>query len=125
MLISILSCHSAKKDQADDYFSSIIEEVFNKRKKEDDISAIKNRELAKYKKTHDRKYLIATRYVELYEHKDGLTVEQIPSIYDFLIFNNNEYELVTMRLNFILAELFSKYSPQLSTDFANKAIKIS
>ncbi|KFF17804.1 hypothetical protein IW22_19505 [Chryseobacterium sp. JM1] len=124
-LISILSCHSARKDQANEYFRTTVEDIFYKPYKRNEIIAIKNRELAKYKKTGDRKYLIASRYVELFENREGMEVEQIPHTYDLLLFNNDEYDFITIRLNYMLANQFEKYSPQISKEFLNKATVLS
>ncbi|WP_165571908.1 tetratricopeptide repeat protein [Chryseobacterium sp. JM1] len=54
-----------------------------------------------------------------------MEVEQIPHTYDLLLFNNDEYDFITIRLNYMLANQFEKYSPQISKEFLNKATVLS
>ncbi|MCT2561885.1 tetratricopeptide repeat protein [Chryseobacterium herbae] len=122
LLISAIFCHSPQKDYAEEYFSSLTDELLTQPKK---AQAVKNRELAKYKKTGDRKYLIGSRYAGFYEEGTELKIEQIPLIYDLLLFNDDESNYMTVQLNFILAHRFIKYSPQMAMGFVNKAIQSS
>ncbi|SFN40285.1 hypothetical protein SAMN05421594_2606 [Chryseobacterium oleae] len=127
LLICGLSCESSINHDADVYFSVISDEVTKIRGKVQKVKALKNRELEKFKRTRDRKYLISSKYVELFYYFDKGEVDgtgQIPVVYDLLILNNNEYDFITIACNFNLAFQFETLSPRLSMGFLNKAIQL-
>ncbi|MCT2561886.1 hypothetical protein [Chryseobacterium herbae] len=125
LLIGVLSCINSTKNDSDAYFKAIDDEVIQIRGQLPKITAVKNREWAKYEKTGDHKYLISSRYVELYQYMNEEKIKQIPIIYDLLLLNNNEYDFISLACNFNLAYQFVEQSPEISMDFLNKAIHSS
>ncbi|WP_223606298.1 tetratricopeptide repeat protein [Chryseobacterium sp. OSA05B] len=130
--VIIVSCSSSEKDEANNYFYNINEEVSNVANNPEKIKALHDRELEKYKDTGDRKYQIGSRYIELfYSYKgssenpnDEIAIKQIPIVYELLMLNNNEYDYITIACNFNLAHQFEHKSPKLAMQFLNDAIKL-
>ncbi|WP_223608221.1 hypothetical protein [Chryseobacterium sp. OSA05B] len=127
LLICGLSCESPKNDDADAYFKAINDKVTQISSHLPKVMAMRNRELEKYKQTQDRKYLISSKYVELFflfSDANGDQIKQIPIVYDLLILNNNEYDYISIACNFNLAFQFETRSPKLSMEFLNKSIQL-
>lgn len=126
----IVSCHS-KKDEANNYFNRINEDVSRFIQQPEKIKELKEREQKKYEKTGERKYQISSKYVELFydfddseDRNDETGLSQISVVYELLILNNNEYDYITIACNFNLAHQFEHKSPKLSMQFLDEAIKL-
>lgn len=119
-LLLLYSCH-VKHD--DEYFYKLDEKntiVNNDLVK---ISEIYQQELAKYKKTHDLKYLISSKYEEQFLYPDNKS-KKISLIYELLRINDGEYKFITVACNFFLAIELRETSPKLCLQFLNEAIKV-
>ncbi|KMQ65712.1 hypothetical protein ACM46_07545 [Chryseobacterium angstadtii] len=128
LILNIISCSSSTKDEANHYFDKIGHEAAAVRHRPEKIIALKNRELEKNRETNDRKFLISSKYVELFNDADSkddeLLIKTIPVVYELLILNNNEYDYISIACNFNLAHQFEHRSPKLSMQFLNEAIKL-
>ncbi|KFF16165.1 hypothetical protein [Chryseobacterium sp. JM1] len=129
--VFVISCHSSKKEEANNYFNRINEDVSKIVHQPQKIKELKAREQTKYVRTHDRKYQISSKYIELFydfddseDRNDEYGLSQIPIVYELLILNNNEYDYITIACNFNLAHQFEHKSPKLSMQFLNDAIKL-
>ncbi|MDH6252961.1 DNA-binding CsgD family transcriptional regulator [Chryseobacterium sp. H1D6B] len=125
MFLSAASCHSSKEAE-NKYLYDINGEVSTVIYKPTKIKALHDREAEKYKKTGDKKYLISSRYIDLFyyynstDNKDGL--KQLPLVYELLKLNNNEYDYISIACNFNLAFQFENNSPKLAFHFLDEAI---
>ncbi|MBL1219669.1 tetratricopeptide repeat protein [Chryseobacterium sp. L7] len=129
-LMVIVSCRS-KKDEANNYFNRINEEVSRLIYQHEKIKELKEREQRKYEKTGERKYHISSKYIELFydyndteDKDDEFGLSQIPIVYELLMLNNNDYDYITIACNFNLAHQFEHKSPKLSMQFLDEAIKL-
>lgn len=127
----VVSCNSSKKEEANNYFNRINEDVSKIVNQPQKIKELKDREDKKYASTHERKYQISSKYIELFydfnnsaDKNDEFSLSQIPIVYELLILNNNEYDFITIACNFNLAHQFEHKSPKLSMQFLNDAIKL-
>lgn len=121
----ITSCHS---EDDNDYFYNLNDYVsaeytnFNLT----NIRAQYHRELAKYKKTGDKKYLLSSKYVELflYDYNNpNYALLEIPRIYELQKLNNDQYQYISIASNFGLALHLEHNSPKLAMQYLNEAIK--
>lgn len=130
LLMIIISYHSSK-EETNSYFQNINEEVSGMIGHPEKIRLLQNRELQKYENTGERKYLMGSKYVELYynfensgDKNDETGIKQIPIVYELLFLNNNEFDYITIACNFNLAYQFERKSPKLAMQFLNEAIKL-
>ncbi|NIF06806.1 tetratricopeptide repeat protein [Chryseobacterium sp. Tr-659] len=130
-LLLIVSCQPSKKDKDANnlYFHNLTEEIsviINKGDLIDqkaEFRVIYVREANKYKKTRDKKYLISSKYVQMYELYQE-PVKQLPVLYDMLKLSNGEYDYITILCNLALALRFESNSPELSFRYLSEAIKV-
>ncbi|MFN1216599.1 tetratricopeptide repeat protein [Chryseobacterium kwangjuense] len=127
----VVSCHSSKKEEANDYFYRINNEVSGLINQPEKIKKLKEREQKKYESTGEHKYQLSSKYVELFydfndseDKSDEFGLNQIPVVYELLMLNNNEYDYITIACNFNLAHQFEHRSPKLSMRFLDEAIKL-
>lgn len=81
-------------------------------------------ELKKYTNTHDRKYLISSKYIELILYTEN-RFKQLGLIYDLLKINNNEFEYIDIVCNYSLSYQYENISPKQAMHFIDKAIIIN
>ncbi len=114
------SCHSENDNE---YFRGIDKEVTETGRDYRKISTIYKRELKKYQRTHELKYLLSSKYVEtsLYQESDP---KRISLVYELLRINDDENDYITIACNFFLALKIEETSPKLSLQFLNEAIKM-
>ncbi|WP_034670764.1 tetratricopeptide repeat protein [Chryseobacterium populi] len=119
-LFLFVSCE--KKDDANDYFYNLTQELSPIYKEPDKIKAIQKREFTKFEKTKDEKYLISSRYTEYFlkEHNGS---KQIPVVFELLKHNNDRYAFISMICNFNLALELEHTSPKLAMQFIDNSIK--
>ncbi|MDR6919566.1 hypothetical protein [Chryseobacterium sp. 2987] len=89
------------------------------------IRLLYDRELKKYKKSNDLKYLMSSKYLErfLYIGEDN-NIKQVPLIYELLKLNDSKSEYISISCNFALALQFEQNSPEFGLKFLDDAIKI-
>ncbi|MCS3529906.1 hypothetical protein [Chryseobacterium sp. JUb7] len=119
-LSSIYSCH-AKNDN--EYFYGIDKEITPINHNKEKLKSLYRREFDKYKKTHELKYLLSSKYVENSLYSDD-KLKKISIIYEMLRINDDEYTYITVACNFFLGLELETTSPKLSLQFLNEAIKI-
>ncbi|MEY8760555.1 hypothetical protein [Chryseobacterium tongliaoense] len=119
-LFLCVSC--AEKDDANEYFYNLTQELSPIYKEPGKIKAIQKREFAKFKTTKDEKYLISSRYAEFFlkEHNDS---KQVPVVFELLKLNNDRYTFISMICNFNLALELENTSPKLAMQFLDNSIK--
>ncbi|WP_034670371.1 helix-turn-helix transcriptional regulator [Chryseobacterium populi] len=106
----------------DDYFYKITEELIPIIHKTDKILIIQRRELDQFKKTGGDKYLISSKYIDMFLHKEDPS-KQIEIAYDLLRINRGRYDFISMACNFNLAITLENISPKLAMQFVSAAIK--
>lgn len=116
----LYSCHSQNDNE---YFYKLDKEYTATHNDREKIYGLYIKESEKYKKTHDLKYLISSKYVEMFLYPDNRS-KKISLIYELLRINNDEYDYITTACNFNLALEFEQASPKLCLQFLNAAIKI-
>lgn len=116
----VLSCSSS--EEGNEYFNSINEELSPIRENPKKIKVLYERELQKYKKTGDNKFLLSSKYVEIVLSANE-RLKQIPMVYELLRLNDNKYEYLSISCNFNLASQFEKTSPDWSLKCIDEAIK--
>lgn len=121
---SMISCKN--EERSNEYFYNLTNELSPLQNNRNYILKAKNRELEKYKKTNEKKYLIASKYVEFLLYREETNPKkyfaQIPLIFQLLHLNNNEYSFVSMACYFHLALQYEKTSPELAMKFLNSSI---
>lgn len=120
LLFTLNSCGSEDKNL---YFKAINNEITKIQRDHRKIETIYNRELGKYKRTHDEKYLVSSKYAEYFLFPDN-KLKKISLIYELLKINDNKYDYITIACNFFLAFELERTSQKLSLQFLNDAIKI-
>ncbi|AZA53535.1 helix-turn-helix transcriptional regulator [Chryseobacterium sp. G0201] len=122
-LISFLIIYSCHSQSDNDYFYKLDKEYTETHDNRGKIYSIYLRETEKYKKTQDLKYLISSKYIDMFLHSDN-TSKKVSLIYELLRINNNEYDYITTACNFYLALELENTSPKLCLQFLNQALKI-
>ncbi|SIQ69515.1 hypothetical protein SAMN05880574_12134 [Chryseobacterium sp. RU37D] len=120
LLFIFFSCNKNKDDSI--YFVKIDKELSNA-KTPDQIKKINQRELQKYKKSNDQKFLISSKYAETFLYQDD-DLKNIAIIYELLKLNDGHYKYVTVAGNYFLGLKIENSSPKLAIDFFDDAIKI-
>ncbi|MFP3593502.1 helix-turn-helix transcriptional regulator [Chryseobacterium sp. SIMBA_038] len=116
----LYSCHSQNDNE---YFYQLDKEYTALNNDREKIYGLYIKENEKYKKTQDLKYLISSKYIEMFLYPDNRS-KKISLIYELLRINNDEYDYITTACNFNLALEFEEASPKLCLQFLNAAIKI-
>ncbi|WP_415325849.1 transcriptional regulator [Chryseobacterium sp. MMS23-Vi53] len=119
VLFSVICCHSENDDM---YFYGLDKELTATDHNKEKIYSIYQRETKRYKNTHDLKYLLSSKYSEIFLFPDNKS-KKISIIYELLRTNDDEYEYITTACNFYLALEFEETSPKLCLQFLNEAIK--
>lgn len=120
-LVLLNSCHS--KDD-NNYFFEIDQKFSDANSDHQKIYALYRIELEKYKETKDVKYLVSSKYGELFLYPNDRSKKQIALIYELLKINDDKYDYINIACNFNLAYQFEYTSPKLSLQFLDEAIKI-
>ncbi|NIF05925.1 tetratricopeptide repeat protein [Chryseobacterium sp. Tr-659] len=122
-LFLIISCNHNNKES--DYFFELGKEM-NMYVREDPgkMKKIFYRELNKYHKTGNIKYLISSKQVEMAINSNDKQ-KQILLCYDLLRLNNNRYTYITINCNACLSAYFEKSSPEWALKYINIAIDTS
>lgn len=113
------SCHS-KKDN--NYFYDINKELSEVSHNQGIVSSIHRRELEKYKRTHELKYLLSSKFALTFTDSED-KAKKVSLIYELLRINDDDYEFITAFCKLSLAIEFESTSPKLSLQFLNEAIK--
>ncbi|WP_162265922.1 tetratricopeptide repeat protein [Chryseobacterium kwangjuense] len=104
-----------------DYFFELSKEISHIQDHPEKIKMLYKREIKKLRQTNDFKFLISSRYIQLFFYlKEPL--QQIPLTYELLSINDNRYPFISIACNFSLALKFEKYSPKLAMQYIDKAI---
>ncbi|ANF49795.1 hypothetical protein A0O34_04225 [Chryseobacterium glaciei] len=122
-LISFLFLYSCHSQNDNEYFYKLDKEYTATHNDREKIYGLYIKEDEKYKKTQDIKYLISSKYIEMFLYPDNRS-KKISLIYELLRINNDEYDYITTACNFYLALEFEEASPKLCLQFLNAAIKI-
>ncbi|WP_223608319.1 LuxR family transcriptional regulator [Chryseobacterium sp. OSA05B] len=125
---SLLLINSCRSEDDNEYFYNLNDYVSAEYSNYNltNIRAQYDKELAKYKKTGDKKYLLSSKYVELflyYNTDSQYALKQIPLLYELLKLNNDQYEYISISCNFMLALHFEHNSPKFAMYFLDEAIK--
>ncbi|WP_223609262.1 hypothetical protein [Chryseobacterium sp. OSA05B] len=104
------------------YFHKITQEITPIVDDAAKIAVIQKRELEKFNKEGDEKYLISSKYAELFLYRNN-TNRQISLVYNLLKINNNRYEYISMISYFSVAIGLEETSPELAMHFIDKAIE--
>lgn len=128
-LFSLLLMNSCHSDDDNDYFYNLNDYVSAEYTNYNltNIRTQYDKELAKYKKTGDKKYLLSSKYVELFLYYSADTrdiLKQIPLVYELLKLNDDQYEYISIACNFTLAQHLEHNSPKLAMQYLNEAIKM-
>lgn len=124
-IFTVASITFVYSGNGNDYFYNLNEEISIVIDEPEKINAIYERELKKYKESHNLKYSLSSKYVEMFfsqSYQDRL--KQIPLVYELLKLNNDKYEYISIACNFNLSLQFEHTSPQLSLKFLDQAIKL-
>ncbi|WP_223609606.1 hypothetical protein [Chryseobacterium sp. OSA05B] len=119
VFLLIFSCH--KNNDQNEYFRQIALKMRPIKGNDYKISLIKQQEFEKYVKTKDVKYLLSSKYTELYS-SNNVKSKRISQLYELLKLNNGKYAILSSSCNFELALNFEHTSPKLAMDFIDKAI---
>lgn len=109
-----------------DYFVKIDTELSENKHDSAKLRIIRDRETNKYNKSKEFIYLISAKYCEMFmcgkEYKQN--TKYFPLAYELIKLNRHKYTFIDVLCNFNLALLLEQYSPNLSEEFLNNAIKI-
>lgn len=127
----IISCQPSLKDKEADemYFFELNEEasvIINQGDQVDQqgkLRLIHDREFKKYKQSKDKKYLISSKFIEMYMLSQE-SVKHLYVLYEMLKLNNGKYDYISIMCNQSLALKFESSSPELSFQFLDEAIKL-
>ncbi|MFN1219001.1 helix-turn-helix domain-containing protein [Chryseobacterium kwangjuense] len=104
-----------------DYFFELSKEISHIQDHPEKIKMLYKREIKKLRQTNDFKFLISSRYIQLFFYlKEPL--QQIPLTYELLSINDNRYPFISIACNFSIALKFEKNSPKLAMQYIDKAI---
>ncbi|WP_027380002.1 helix-turn-helix transcriptional regulator [Chryseobacterium daeguense] len=123
LLLSLFLINSCHSENDNGYFHEIDKEITDTNQNRGKIYSIYKRELKKYQKTKELKYLLSSKYAESLLYNDNKS-KKISLIYELLRINDDENEYITIAANFSLALEIEDTSPKLSLQFLNEAIKI-
>ena len=118
-IFSLVSCNS---EDGNIYFYGIDKELTATDHDRRKIFQIHHREIRRYKATNELKYLLSSKYTEIFLFPDNKSKE-VSIIYELLRTNDNEYEFITTACNFYLALKLEETSPKLCLQFLNEALK--
>lgn len=122
LFLLIISCQSSK-DNDNKYFYNFNHELSVPKLGLNQIQALYNRELKKYKQTGNRKFLISSKFAQMLMHRSpDDRIEQIPLVYELLKLNNDQYDYITIACKVNLAPQLETTSPDLSMQVINEAI---
>ncbi|WP_164976720.1 tetratricopeptide repeat protein [Chryseobacterium sp. CH21] len=107
-----------------DYFHDISSRLEFIQHSKSEIKKIKIHAEDKFKTTGDKKYLLGSKYIELFLYTDD-RFRQLALVYDLLKLNDSQYEYITIACNFNLAFQFEDVSPKQAMYFLNNSIKIN
>lgn len=119
-MLLINSCHSVNDNE---YFYKIDKEFTEADHDQKKIYSLYQQELKKYTKTNDLKYLVSSKYGEIFLNTENKS-KKISLIYELIRINDNHYDYITAACNFFLALELEDTSPKLCLQFLNEAIKI-
>lgn len=111
------SCYAHEND----YFEVLDEELGNNIGNTRKITAIVERETAKYKNTGEKKYLISSKFAKLYLHYSN-DIELLSENYEIYTLNENEFPYVNIKVQYNLSQFFID-NPEKANSFIDKGIK--
>ncbi|WP_139166206.1 hypothetical protein [Chryseobacterium soldanellicola] len=121
--MSVLLMNSSHSVNDNEYFYNIDKEFTEADHDQKKIHSLYLQELNKYKKTNDLKYLLSSKYGEIFLNTESRS-KKISLIYELIRINDDHYEYITAACNFFLALELEDTSPKLCLQFLNEAIKI-
>ncbi|MCU7618438.1 hypothetical protein NZ698_14655 [Chryseobacterium sp. PBS4-4] len=124
ILFAYLTLTSFGNEEGNKYFDTITKELYVTASDQKKIKQIQIRENKKYEESGDNKFLISSKYAEVYLHTKD-TLKQLPYVYNLLKVNNDQYEFISIVGNFNIALQLENNSPNLAMTFLNKAISYS
>ncbi|NIF05426.1 hypothetical protein F3J23_08215 [Chryseobacterium sp. Tr-659] len=128
-LLFIFFFLSCKEENSNAYFYEITKEIIPVRYERGPISKIQERELEKFKKYNNEKYLIGSKYAQLFLYHEGDSSEksfvQIPLVFQLLWLNNDKHSFISMACYALLAFQFENTSPDLAMKFIDDAIRFN
>lgn len=110
----------ASQENEKDYFDLLDAELGNVYNNKVKVNKIIERETIKYNKTGNKKYLLSSKYAELFLYPVNDT-ELISKNYEILELNKNEFTYITLRTQFNLSNLFIN-DPEKALFFIDNAI---
>lgn len=120
ILTAVICCRSSDKEATNQYFYDLNAEMMlrgNAGPKK--VREAELRELKKYKNTGEKKYLLSSKYAEMFYYKDQLRL-----VYELLKLNDEEYNFITINCNLHIAFQFEHSSPKLAMQFLDDAIRL-
>ncbi|SHF79352.1 tetratricopeptide repeat protein [Chryseobacterium sp. OV279] len=123
-IICLLSISTSCRPVSDEnnYFHKITQELKPIVSNNAKIENIRKRELEKFEKEKDQKYLISSKYVELFLYQYN-TNKQLLIVHELLKLNKDRYPYISMTSNYNIAILLESTSPELAMNFIDKAIE--
>ncbi len=106
------------------YFISLTGELMKVSSTPKKVKEIEARELKKFEQTGDRKFFLSSRYSSTFFDLDD-PVKQMPKVYELLRENNDEIRFISISCNYYFALMFEENSPQLASEFLEKALKMA
>ncbi|MEY8760916.1 hypothetical protein [Chryseobacterium tongliaoense] len=118
LFIIFFSCQQTSSVDGNDYLYHLNDEIIQVDYNAPKLKAISDRELKKYKATHDKLYLLSSKYAEMFLYaKPSTKAEQIRLDYEMLKVNDDKYQYITIACNFNLASQFEFSSPKCRLSF--------
>ncbi|MBL1220630.1 hypothetical protein JET18_07255 [Chryseobacterium sp. L7] len=120
VVLLILACADSRADE-NMYFHKLTNELTQAIDHPAKISALQHRELKNFKNKKDKKYLIGSKYIELFLYRNDRN-KQILFVYDLLKLNDSRYDYISMTSYYSMAIQLESTSPELAMHFIDKAI---
>lgn len=125
LLAAVICCRSSDREETNQYFYNFEKEMMIRGDKgSEQVREAEIRELEKYKKTGEKKYLLSSKFAKMFYYKHELEKDQLQLVYELIKLNDEEYDYITIICNQNIAFQFEHNSPKLSMQFLNDAIRI-
>ncbi|MBL1221536.1 tetratricopeptide repeat protein [Chryseobacterium sp. L7] len=120
---------TASQDEESAYFERLVKQAEARQGNLKAISTISRKELEKYHETGDDKFLIGSKYTDLYSifakystNQDEIVLRQLPLLYEILSINNGKYKYINIICNYGFSFSFEHNSPNLAMQFVDQGI---